>query len=239
MKPIGGYLARKKGGYHMTFTSDAKEKSATIWQKNFTHPFIRELHQGILPEEKFRYYLLQDRYYLRQLQALYRQIAEKTEHAKIRVFFEQGGKRLVAGEQAIRNTLFQEMGISNNEIKQVPMAEVPYHYVSHMYRQLIYSPTVAFASLLPCALLYQEIGLTLNQTGSPHPYYQTWIDTCITEESMAIVSEFQQLLNECYEQASTAEQQQMLEAFHISTYMEYAFWEMAYQRKMWGEDTYA
>ena len=48
----------------MLFTELAREKSSIFWERSFEHPFIQELVSGELAPEVFRYYLLQDRYYL-------------------------------------------------------------------------------------------------------------------------------------------------------------------------------
>ena len=218
----------------MKFTQLARAKAAVIWEKNLQHPFIKELHAGTLPSAIFRYYLLQDRYYLQQLQQIYLQIAEHTEDVELQKMMVAGSERLIAGEVAIRETFFRELQITEAEIEQTPIAPTAYHYVSHMYRQLITgSPTIAFASLLPCVWLYQEIGFLLNQTGSPQPLYQRWIETCITDESVAIVRAEQEKLDQLYEMISVVDQQKMLEAFFISTQMEHAFWEMAYTLENW------
>ncbi|MGX7195837.1 thiaminase II [Enterococcus olivae] len=223
----------------MTFTKLARTTAATSWEKSLQHPFIQELQAGTLSDERFRYYLLQDRYYLNQLQDIYLQIATQTVFPEVRQMMLTGSDRLIAGEIAIRETFFKELAITEEEIRQTVIAPGPYHYVSHMYRQLSSkSPNAAFASLLPCAWLYQEIGFHLNQTGSPHPLYQRWIETCITEESVAIVQQEQRLLNAIYEETTKEEQQKMLAAFVISSHMEHEFWETSYRLKTWGNETY-
>jgi thiaminase len=58
--------------------------------------------------------------------------------------------------------------------------------------------------------------------------YQCWIETCITPESMAIVAQEKELLNQLYQKATASERQHMIEAFVTSVKMEEAFWDMAY-----------
>ena len=48
-------------------------------------------------------------------------------------------------------TLFEELAITE-EVAATPIAPTAYHYVSHMYRQLIEgTPKTTAASMLPCS----------------------------------------------------------------------------------------
>ena len=58
----------------MTFTKLAREEAAVFWDGSFSHPFIQSLAAGDLAPEIFRYYLLQDRYYLEHFSKLYHYI---------------------------------------------------------------------------------------------------------------------------------------------------------------------
>ncbi|WP_338485388.1 hypothetical protein [Alkalicoccus halolimnae] len=46
------------------FTRRIRKKADAVWEASFHHPFIQELRSGTLPEEKMKYYVLQDGYYL-------------------------------------------------------------------------------------------------------------------------------------------------------------------------------
>lgn len=216
----------------MKFTGKARKESSEFWEKSLHHPFIQELHAGTLSERNFRYYLLQDRYYLNQLRDIYSLIGQQTTYNQLKEMMVRGSERLITGEIMMRETFFDKLKITEKEIQETPIASTPYQYVSHMSQSLLSgSPHVAFASLLPCAWLYQEIGFQLNKIGSPHPIYQQWIESCITAESVAIVQQEQALLNTIYEETTSKEQQAMVEAFVISTQMEHEFWEMSYYLK--------
>jgi len=51
----------------MRFALECREIVASDWEKILTHPFLVELAHGVLPREKFDYYLSQDDYYLQDL----------------------------------------------------------------------------------------------------------------------------------------------------------------------------
>ncbi|GKQ42396.1 aminopyrimidine aminohydrolase [Companilactobacillus sp. RD055328] len=215
-------------------TDLAYEKSYKPWHDSFKHPFITELHAGTLDPTIFRYYLLQDRYYLEHFGKLYDLIAQQTDNAKLKSALQENSAGLEAGEFAIREIFFRELNITDKEIKNTPVAPTTYNYVSHMYRQLyVESPLVAAASMLPCEWLYQEIGEYLSTKDSPIPIYQQWIDSYATEEAKLGVQKQRALIDELAEETSPIEQQKILEAFEISTQMEYKFWEMSYAKETW------
>lgn len=218
----------------MTFTKLAREKATPYWEGSFEHPFIKSLVAGDLETEVFRYYLLQDRYYLEHFSKLYGYIAQQTKDAEVRKQLKQNAENLKLGELAIREEFFSELAISEKEILETPIAPTAYHYVSHMYRQLLDgTPNTAFAGMLPCAWLYQEIGARLIEVGSPDSIYQRWIETYAGESAAAEVQKECLLLDRLYHQSPQQEQQQMIESFVISSKMEFAFWEMAMKLEKW------
>lgn len=152
----------------MLFTELAREKSSIFWERSFEHPFIQGLVSGELAPEVFRYYLLQDRYYLEHFSKLYFLIAEKSDSEEIQAHLRLNAEELKNGEIFVREGFFKELEIGEQEILETPVAPIAYHYVSHMYRQLIDgSVNSAIAGMLPCAWLYHEIGLRLIEGGRP------------------------------------------------------------------------
>lgn len=116
----------------MDFVTIARYAAQESWENSLVHPLIKELHQGTLSESCFRYYLLQDCYYLGSLQSLYLAIGQQTALPKIKMMMEQGVKRLVAGEISIRETFFERLQITEQEVQQTSVAMVPKRDVAHM-----------------------------------------------------------------------------------------------------------
>lgn len=216
------------------FTEQARALTKPFWEGSFSHPFITELQEGTLSDDAFRYYLLQDRYYLEHFNQLHLLIAEKVTDIKVKEMLLKSANHLGEGELSIRATFFKELNITEEEIANTPIAPTAYHYVSHMYRQLIDgTPNSAVAGLLPCAWLYQEIGKELIKKGSPHSLYQRWIETYAGEEAQEEIDYQCGLLNQLFKSADKKEQEQMIDAFVISSKMEYHFWEMSYVLETW------
>lgn len=218
----------------MSFSRLARQQADAYWEGSFHHPFITELQSGELAPEIFRYYLLQDRYYLEHFSKLYDLIAAKAEQIEVRTLMAANARHLAEGEALIREAFFTVLGIDQEEIDRTPIAPTADHYVAHLYRQLAQGPvSVAVASLLPCPWLYHEIGLRLKPQGSPNPLYQQFIDTYAGEDSKENIAYECRVLDQLYEIASPEEQAAMLAAFYRSSQLEYKFWDMAYQLETW------
>ena len=50
-----------------------------IWPQYLSHPFVVQMADGTLPEEKFRYYMLQDYLYLRDYVKIFAAIIQKAD----------------------------------------------------------------------------------------------------------------------------------------------------------------
>lgn len=218
----------------MSFTQKALQKAKPYWEASFQHPFIKQLQDGSLPATIFRYYLLQDRYYLEHFAKIYELAADRATQPELQAILLNNAASLQTGELFIRQELFNTLAISQEEIEKTPIAPTAYHYVSHIYRQFTQSDSqILFASLLPCPWLYYDLGVALNQKGSPNPIYQSWIETYDSPELKEQITKEAHLIDQLYRKSSFDTQKAMIEAFVISAKMEYQFWEMAYSLENW------
>lgn len=48
----------------MKFSEECRNSAATWWEGSFVHPFIQGIGDGTLPVDRFKYYVMQDSYYL-------------------------------------------------------------------------------------------------------------------------------------------------------------------------------
>ena len=86
----------------MEFTDIAMEISRESWQASFRHPFVLQLQKGNLDPSIFRYYLIQDAYYLNAFSKAYDILAEKTSNSEMKRLLKQNAQSLVEGELFIR-----------------------------------------------------------------------------------------------------------------------------------------
>ncbi|WEV51057.1 thiaminase II [Lactobacillus sp. ESL0731] len=216
------------------FTDQLHQAASSLWQKSMVHPFVQELKSGELPMTKFRFYLLQDRYYLNEFSKFHCAIAAKTADQQTKEFLLAGAQDLKDSEIAVRERFFEQLKITPDEIAQTPIAPTAYAYVNHLEMTLARDGIgPAVASLVPCYWLYQEIGQKLADSGSPVFYYQEWIDTYDGDWYATNVKRILRLTNSLANSSSTSEREKMQLAFVRSSYYELQFWQMAYEQENW------
>ena len=218
----------------MKFTEYVYNLAQPSWEASKQHPFIQELVVGRLPLEVFRFYLIQDAYYLKHFVKAHELVIEQTDNEwiiKSQRFCKEG---LVDSELVIREQFFKELAITEDIQQQTPIAPTAYHYTSHIYRQFtVGTLATALAALLPCYWLYYEIGTTFAQKQSPVAMYQQFLDTYDSADFKAVLDELIALVDEVAQQVSETERKQMAEAFLMSSHYELNFWQMAYTQETW------
>ncbi len=216
------------------FTDQLFDMAQPVWIKSYKHPFIKEIASGELAPSVFRYYLLQDRYYLEEFGTIHGLAAQKSSDARTAEFLRANAENLKNGEVEIRKAFFQQLAISSDEIQLTPIAPSAYNYVNHMYEQLYHGTTQrTIASLLPCYWLYNEIGKRLIAEGSPVSLYQQWIATYDSEAYTEDVQTMLDLTNQAASEVDEQEREAMKQAFYRSSIYELRFWEMAYTMERW------
>lgn len=216
------------------FAQELREKADKIWNKSFTHPFIEEMRDGILAEEKMKHYILQDGYYLShfaRVQSLAGAKAEDFMTVNRMAVHAQGSYE---AEMAMHEKFTSMLGITESEQQAFEASPTAHAYTSHLYRAAHFGSTgVIIAALLPCYWLYYEIGERLQGAEPDHPVYQEWIDAYGGDWFKELVDEQINRLNACAVHASAAEKEMMEEYFLISSRYELQFWEMAYTLETW------
>lgn len=213
------------------FTDQAHANAQALWDASKRHPFIQQLQAGTLPAATFRYYLIQDHYYLHEFGKLHDLAADQSNDPRVVKQLRAGAASLRDGEIAVRQTFFDRLNVTAEEIAQQSPAPTCYAYISHIYRSLMtQGPAGAVAGLLPCYWLYAEIGQALAGTGSPVPIYQSWIDTYNADDYTGSMHDQLALANYVATPANTAA---LLEIFKKSSWYELQFWQMALDQEKW------
>lgn len=215
----------------MNYTDQWRQAVLPTWKASFDHPFITALHDGTLPEDTFRYYLIQDHHYLTAFAALHEAISEHlpAAQAKVLLTLNEG-----SGEDTIRDKMHAELGITATDFATTPVAPTAYAYISHMYYQLNeVNPQAAVAGLLPCYWIYAQIGAHLAKLTSPKPLYQAFFDAYASDDFTTSTNQMLDLVNQTAAASSPDVQTQMATAFKRSAVYESHFWQMAYQKERW------
>lgn len=190
------------------------------------HPFNQGLKNGTLSKEIFHAFLRQDRVYLRGLAQTHRSIANRLSDEKKQLFLTFSKSALdeiktidyYLEPSAQTDRFFQK----KEHIHQtLPLVN---EYICHMMTQGRSAPIeVAIASVLPCFLIYSQLGQIMQAEPVENNPFQKWIDSYASTDFLVSAN---QLVGIAEASAGNSQNiESMLQAFRISTHFEIAFWD--------------
>ncbi|MFD1037255.1 thiaminase II [Virgibacillus byunsanensis] len=218
----------------MQFTDTLREVTKNSWEQSLNHPFVVGMVKGDLPLETFKYFILQDIYYLKHFGKVHALAAAQTEDFQITAMLAEKAKLTAEAELTVHKEHATILNITDEEIKQFKPAPTAYAYTAHLYRAALSgSLGQTIAALLPCYWLYADIGKTYQDAKPTEKIYQNWISMYASEWFHTSTQDQIDLLNNIAKDASEQEKEKMKEQFIIAKEYELAFWEMAYTREVW------
>lgn len=106
----------------MTFMEEMVRKNIPIWDTCAETPFVKELQAGVLPEEKFRRYMIQDSIYLKNYARVFgKAIYQSTNLKDIQVYYSILGF-VTEEESAVRLSWLKRFGMSDDDIEDMEQA---------------------------------------------------------------------------------------------------------------------
>jgi thiaminase/transcriptional activator TenA len=218
----------------MRLSEQLWESIAAVFKRIVDHPFLRELADGTLDPDSFRFYVVQDALYLRAFARALSVAAARAPHQADTLMFNQHAGGAVEVERSLHESFFSDFGMTETEVESTPMAPTNLAYTSYLL-SVAYGGSFAegLSAVLPCYWIYWEVGKALIQRGSSNPLYQRWIDTYGGEEFGAIVNAVLALTDRIGEDISPSERAKMREHFVATSRYEWMFWEMGYTKEQW------
>lgn len=222
----------------MDFCEKARQQTDYFWEASFQHPFVQGIANGILELEKFKFYMLQDAYYLKHYTKLLAMLAAKVTEDEDVAYFLETANFIREAELELHRTTFKDLHVTDEEMEQFEPAPAAYNYVSHMY-QAFYTGTIAeaYAAILPCPWLYQEIGAAFRKAKPSVSLYQQWIDLYASTEMEQTIEKQKAMMNR-FAQMPGNDERQLATHFKRSCYYEWQFWEMAWTSQDWQQEVY-
>lgn len=216
----------------MKLTERLYQAAKPIWESYFSQPFVKELGEGTLPIERFRFYMVQDYRYLLQYAKVFALGAAKAEEESIQRFFANLLYDTLNGEMQIHKAYMKRLGITEMDVAQAETAPANQAYTAYMLAEAEKGGVLEIlVAVLSCAWSYQKIGEHhKNIPGAlTHPFYGEWVQGY---SSAAYCESTQQLLDfvDFYGAEISAEQETHLkEIFVTCSRYEADFWDMAYK----------
>ncbi|MCF6139236.1 thiaminase II [Pseudalkalibacillus berkeleyi] len=221
----------------MSFSQYVRKVADPIWEASFKHPFVTGIAGGSLPLENFRYYVLQDAYYLSHFAKVQALGAAKSQDMKTTACMASHAQGTYEAELSLHEQFSKLLGITDEERASFKPAPTAYAYTSHMYRAAHNGHLGdIIAAILPCYWLYYEIGEQMKGFKPEEPIYQEWIAAYGGEWFRTLVEEQINRLDEIAETVTEADRERMKEHFIISSQYEFEFWDMAYTLEKWPVD---
>ena len=217
------------------FSTQLRRRGERIWHAIFSHPFLRELHAGSLPMERFTYFILQDYLYLLDFAQVLCQGGAKSPDLKTLELFSRHALGAVEVERSFHTTFGRSLGYSQKQLDAASRAPITEAYTRHL-QAVARGGTLGeiVAAILPCYWIYGEVGKALYKRRPNKPkIYGQWIETYASEEYWKPVREQIHLMNELGASANGRERKLMVSHFLLSSRYEYLFWDQAYRLEKW------
>ena len=202
-----------------------KHSADDILQALFETPYMIEFAQGILPQEKFLFFKIQDILYLKEFSKGLIVIGDQ--EAQYREKFHEWAKE-INQELALLQFKF------NTEMINAEPSPSNLLYTSYLIRCLaenkFYKSLSAFYA---CHWVYHKIGRHLRKLSPETNPYQEWILYYSSENFVKIVKDYKSILFKTIETLDENQIKECIDCFRITCKMEYKFWESAYNYEAW------
>lgn len=213
-----------------------QEAAMPVWERILEHPYIRELKEGSLPIETFRFYVQQDWLYLQEFTRAAAIIAGRCPEPDLMKFLLAWVEPLVSMEHHFHKKHAAQLDLDFENIDW-RMNEANWAYTRHMLAAAHAGSTIeALAALLPCPCVYAYVGKTLVEgPRSPNPMYADWIDFYAPgpEGFRPRIVALEGIYNRLAATADQATLARCEQNYLISSRYEWWFWDTAYRQRTW------
>ena len=203
----------------MSRRSEALRDAAPSWQASLTHPFVRGLGDGSLPEASFRFYIRQDYLFLIDYGRLLSLGAARAPRLSWMRTFAGLSSSVLETEMSLHREFAARWGVVDLETERAAPATSA--YCNFLLRTAALGDFAELvAAVLPCMWSYAEIGASLSSSATSDRYRE-WIDMYASSEFAELASWARSVVDEVSGEGMQA-------AFEASCAHEVAFWESAF-----------
>lgn len=215
----------------MKLTDRLYAAAKEIWDDYLEQPFVKELGEGTLREDRFRFYMVQDYRYLLQYAKVFAMGVVKAEEEWLMCRFAAMVHDTLDGEMNIHKTYMSRLGITEREIAETKSSLANQSYTSYMLDAAYKGGVLEIlTAVLSCAWSYQMIGENHEKIPGAleHPLYGEWVAGYSSREYRETTQEIIDLVNELGKDVSPQREEVLKEIFVNCSRYEKDFWDMAY-----------
>ena len=189
---------------------------------------------GSLDVQAFRFYLIEDAYYLREFARALTITGAKAPKEEWIVRLNADSIGTLEAERAMHASYFAEFGLSEEEVQNRSPAPTNLAYTNYLVATTFSRPFAeGLAAVLPCYWIYAEVGKTLAANGSPNRLFQRWIDEYASEGYDETVRTFLDIVDEVADGESARTRAAMIQHYMTTSRYEWMFWDMGYRQQAW------
>ncbi len=208
-----------------------REEADPIWKKIFEHPFVVGLFQGTLPIWKFKFYALQDYWYLvamiRNLGVLTSKAEDVGTMKEIAEVLYLEATSEFAGYEALLKELHLEIEDAIN-LQPVPVSVA---YTNFLLNTSLLKPLPeGVCAIVPCFLSYVEIANYHKESlnDNKNKLYVKWASVYFSKSYLSLVDKIKKVLNAL---GHNYPYEKLERVFNIASEYEYLYWDAMYKEE--------
>ncbi|WP_223067926.1 thiaminase II [Paenibacillus caui] len=219
------------------FTERLHTSVREVWRACHNHPFLVELREGTLDQERFIFYMKQDYVFLKEYAKMFALGSLKAQDLATMGKFAELLHSTLNVEMELHRQYAQRFGITSEELENTQAAPITVAYTRYMLEAgLQGSLGDVAASLLPCMWSYREIGSSFVRDYPHclnHELYKEWFLMYSSEEFGTLTDWCIDLMDSIAEGLPERDLARLEERFVTTSKFEYMFWDMAYRQEEW------
>jgi len=217
-----------------SFLTEARAENARLLQAIHDLPFNRDLSAGILRQDRFQHYLIQDGLYLTDYARALAALAAKAPNAELIAQFAANAAGAVHFEQEMQHSYLSKFGIDRAVAQSAERSPTCLGYTSFLLAEAqTGSYETLLAALLPCFSIYADVGAAIAKATIANNPFALWIDTYASDEFQTAVEAAEAAANRAAKTVHADLRRRMLALFKRSVEFEWMFWDAAYRLEAW------
>lgn len=220
----------------MKLTKEMLREVEGIWTSYNEHPFLKELESGKLDLEKFKFYLIQDYFYLFEYVKIFAIGITKTSDEKPMQKLAKSIDAILNKELDIHRGYMSLLNIDDEILKNTKSSMNNISYVNYMQAVSLNGDLLdVFSAILSCAYSYLLIAEKIKENNPSiveDKIFGSWVRGYSSPDYRKGCEDLLDLIDELGEDISEIKKEKLKEIFVNCSKYEYKFWEMSYNMEM-------
>ena len=212
---------------NMKWSDCAWNEASHIYRSILELPFVRELSDGTLSEDRFLFYIRQDAIYIENYSRILAHIASRLPQQKQTEDFMKFASDGIMVEKLLHEAY---LAGKKSDIGPTPTTLL---YTSFESSKTFEPGEIEAAAILPCFWVYQKVGEEIIKGSSQDNPYSHWIETYADKTFAESTARAIEICDELAGNTTPEIREKMTRTFVMSTRMEWMFWDSAYNFEKW------